>query len=55
MSETKRAACPDCGKTITVKLDGTLRSHLGTTPEWTGSPFNRHCPASGTTPTKEGA
>lgn len=35
--------CPECGKRVTVRKDGTLRHHTGTVPLGPGSRFNKPC------------
>lgn len=43
-------ACHRCGKKVTIRADGMLRTHTGQVPAFAGAPFNKVCDASGTLP-----
>lgn len=47
MTTFETAVCAECGKTITVRKDGSLRHHRSDKPEWPGSPFKRVCDGAG--------
>lgn len=42
-----KAECPVCGKKVTVRESGQFWHHLGTEPEYPGSPFKKVCAGAG--------